>query len=429
MKQCFNPSCRAAFPSETDRTVCPFCGSPLMENITWYKEVSARVYTGREDYRNDAGGQEPPKGGEVRADDSAGTDRRGGKNQSTMGHVRFAVEHAIWAIISMIWYKSVLFRRLEGCSAHDSRLILWVLIVLCSGIGICMAIHRRRNGTSVFVNLITAYGLYTTLAYLPVKKRFIMAVLSAAAVVSVLYALLVMCGRVRNKRKFKKIIRRRAGRAISAAQVLFAVGFGLIMTSMGINTLFGSTLVTAAVAPATPSTVEEQTLNNHMDTMALLQSGSWSGLTLQERLDVLQTAANIEQRYLGLPDGMTVGAADLEEGVLGYYSDAAHEIVISIDHLQDDSSWDVLNTVCHEVYHSYQHRVVDAWLDADEAIRGLRMFKKAGAYAEEFQDYISGNEDFCSYYNQDCEIDARDYAEEAVNDYYGRIRNYVTGEA
>lgn len=38
---------------------------------------------------------------------------------------------------------------------------------------------------------------------------------------------------------------------------------------------------------------------------------------------------------------------------------------------------------------------------------------------------VSGEEDFCGYYYQDCESDARDYAEDAVYDYYCRINEYL----
>ena len=39
--------------------------------------------------------------------------------------------------------------------------------------------------------------------------------------------------------------------------------------------------------------------------------------------------------------------------------------------------------------------------------------------------YKDGSTDFCGYYTQDCENDARDYAEDAVSDYYWRIMEHL----
>lgn len=203
------------------------------------------------------------------------------------------------------------------------------------------------------------------------------------------------------------------------------IGLALIMILSGVNILFGSTIMKSTVNTATQTNLSEQSLANNIEIIALLQDDTWCSLSAQERLNVLQTVANVEQRYLGLSNELNVGAANLREGVMGYYSDNTHEIVIDIDSLLNDSSWEVLDTVCHEAYHSYQHRMVDAFNDADENSKSLKIFHKASYYANEFNNYISGDEDFCGYYYQDCESDARDYAEDAVYDYYWRINEYL----
>ena len=70
-----------------------------------------------------------------------------------------------------------------------------------------------------------------------------------------------------------------------------------------------------------------------MDTILLLQEDEWEKLSAQERLDVLQAVANIEQRYLGLPNELNVGVANLDADILGYYTDKTHEIIVSADSL------------------------------------------------------------------------------------------------
>lgn len=345
--------------------------------------------------------------------------------QNNMNKWEFIIEHCAWGFISMIWYKNILFRCIGNHTFFESKLILWGFLAASSLIGICLEMNRKRNGFSVFMNLAAGYGFYTIFTYIEIRRILIVAVLSVVSVLSVVFAVLVMSRKIKNRQKLKGIMLNRILKVASATQTLFSLGFALIMIVSGVNIFFGSTIMNATVGTATSSTVNEQTISNNIETVILLQEDSWDKLTVKERLNVLQIVANIEQRYLGLPNELNVGAANLLEGVMGYYSDTTHEIVISMDSLLNDSSWELLDTVCHEAYHSYQRRMVEAYNKADENSKNLKMFRKADSYAGEFDNYFSGEEDFCSYYYQNCESDARDYAEDAVYDYYIRINEYL----
>lgn len=59
----------------------------------------------------------------------------------------------------------------------------------------------------------------------------------------------------------------------------------------------------------------------------------------------------------------------------------------------------------------------------------LLMFDRASIYKEEFADYNSGFKDFCGYYSQTCEIDARKYAQQATDEYFERINEYLGEES
>ena len=96
--------------------------------------------------------------------------------------------------------------------------------------------------------------------------------------------------------------------------------------------------------------------------------------------------------------------------------------------MENDSVEEVLNSCCHEAYHGYQHRLVDAYNESSEENQRLRIYRNVVYYIEEFGDYADGYEDFCSYYSQRCEMDARAYAEDAVVDYYSRIDEYLSSE-
>ena len=96
---------------------------------------------------------------------------------------------------------------------------------------------------------------------------------------------------------------------------IVGMSLALIMGVSGASVLFGSSLLKSDVRPATKTNLSEQTIANNMDTILLLQEDEWEKLSAQERLDVLQAVANIEQRYLGLPNELNVGVANLDADI------------------------------------------------------------------------------------------------------------------
>ena len=138
--------------------------------------------------------------------------------------------------------------------------------------------------------------------------------------------------------------------------------------------IFGDSILKSSVSATVNEQGVSQTISNNIDTVLLLREEEWSQLTTQEKLDTLQTVANIEAHYLGLPNELNVGIANLGEYTLACYNDNTHTISIDLNHLENDSVYDVLDSCCHEAYHSYQHRLVEAYNAADENSKGLRIY-------------------------------------------------------
>lgn len=349
------------------------------------------------------------------------------KRKNTMGKIEFFIGHIEWAVIAMIWYKSKIFRCIGALDAKKSGYVLWLMILGVCTAGICLEFKARRNGASIMQNLLIAYGLYTAIVYFEIKKQMILVILAASCALSAVYALMILGRRIQNRCNYKRILFRRIWRAAMAVHKIFAVGLAVLLLVLGINVFFDSTVVKASIK-SEQGAESEQTIANNMETLLKLQDNIWKDLSAEERLGIMQTVADIEQRYLGLPDKLNVGTLSLEEGQLGYYVDNTKKIIISVDSLLGDSALEVLDTVCHEAYHSYEHRIVEVYKKADKENQGLRFFKQADTYVEEFGSYVNGKEDFCIYYEQNCERDAREYARKAVYDYCEKIGEYLEKE-
>ena len=347
------------------------------------------------------------------------------KDKSTMSLRAYLFDCLFYMAIAMICYKNLLFRCLPGRTCDESKTVLWVMIGL--SILICaFALNRSmRTGWTVTTALVVPFGLYTVLTYIKTVGNWMLIVLASAVTLSVIYTVLLMIRKIKNRRNKGKVIKRRLHRCCVTSQSIVAIALLMVMGIIGAQGVFGDNILNSSISATANNQSVPQTISNNIDTILLLQEEEWANLTTQEKLDILQTVANIEAHYLGLPNELNVGTANLDENTLACYNDRTHTISIDLNHLENDSVYDVLNSCCHEAYHSYQHRLVDAYNAADENSRGLRIYKLAVQYGQEFNNYVDGDHDFCSYYYQDCEIDARDYAEDAVYDYYDRIYEYL----
>ena len=147
----------------------------------------------------------------------------------------------------------------------------------------------------------------------------------------------------------------------------------------------------------------------------------WNRLTAAEKQELLQTAANTEANYLGIPKPLSVAVLDLEAGTRGRYVLQDHEIQIDEDHVENSSVQEVLGTLCHEAYHAYQIAMVEAFQEAGVEKQSLLLFRRAEIYQEELGRYQKGEKDYGRYYNQKLEEDARRYSASAVEDWYFKL--------
>ncbi|MDO5132497.1 MAG: WG repeat-containing protein [Eubacteriales bacterium] len=339
----------------------------------------------------------------------------------------YIIDHVFWAAIARLWYNSIFFKSLGDLSLRTSAGILLALLALFSITGMSLGIKRHRNKADLYVNVATGFGVYTVLAYLPIRKKLIVTVLAAAAVLSAAYAALVLCRAITNRQNAKKIIFRRIRMAAYGSRTILCVSMTVIMALIASNLFFGNRLFLPSVSPSAPSSVQDQTIENNIETLVHLDDGTWETLTVQEKLDVLQTVANIEQRYLGIPHELNVGASNLPEDVAGSYRDITHEIQVDLDCLIHETPRLLVETITHEAYHAFEHRTVDAYREASKQMKPLRLYQDARHYEDEFMDYESGNdvESFWKYYFQACESDAREYASGAAESYFVAVARHL----
>jgi len=346
------------------------------------------------------------------------------KDRSSMGWLEFLIDCIINGLIAMIGYNNILFRCLDDLTYTESKIFLFIIFTAAIILGTFLFFKYNRSRLTIAICLILPFGFYTILAYINTVKMLILISMSIAILASIIYSIFILIRKI-NKKQYKKIIiKNRLYKCFCITQLLISLGMTVIMISLGISILSGKVIMTAST-PSESGNMQKYTISNNIETVLLLQENEWKKLSTKEKLNVLQIIANIEAHSLGLPNELNVGTANLEEYTRGSYLDGTHTIYINLTHLENDSVYEVLNTCCHEAYHSYQYRVVDTYNESDKKLQNLMIYKKAVLYAEEFNNYIDSCNDFDSYYHQDCESDAREYAETEVYNYYNIIHKHL----
>lgn len=348
------------------------------------------------------------------------------KRNNTLTKSKFLLEHLFWVFVSWIWYKNILFRCVGNYSFMESKIIFLLVLGMACILGILCNIKKDRNDFSVFFNIVTGYGLYTVLTYFQIQRNLIITVLSITVSLSIVIGCYIMQRQIKRRNYFRKTIRSAIFTTAGAMQRILGLGFLVILIGAGGNFLFGSSIIQSSVKPSVTSDSYNQLLSESAEIIALLDEDNWTSITVQEKAGVLQKIANLERSNLGISNELNVCVANLEEeGLWGYYDDSTHEIVIDMDLLLNGSAQDALQCLVHEAFHSFEHRMVDLYKEIDSSNKNLWIFRKVNIYAEEFEHYNDGEDAYSDYYEQQCEIDAREYAEERVKFYEDLINQFA----
>lgn len=347
------------------------------------------------------------------------------RNKNTMSKGVYLFENVFWSAIAMIWYRCLLFRCVNGMSYFNSAMTLWALTVTSVPLGMWITWGKRRNRLNIFVNVSTPFVIYTLIAYFHNFPALVWTVGAVAAVLAAVYSALTLTWRIRDRADKGAVIVRRIIRSALGARTIVTCCMSLLILCLGVGTIFGGFLFSPNVRAERKSAGEEMTAWDHIEVVSRLDEEVWAGLSTREKLDTLQTVANIEAYDLGLPHELNVRLDNLPETTLARYDDRTRIIAIDIDHFDSDPAKEVLDSVCHEAYHAYQHRLCDAYDSVDEACKGLAAFCDVTYYKQEFSR-PAGRED---YDWQQCEVNARHYARAAVETYYIKINAYLGKDA
>lgn len=366
------------------------------------------------------------------------------KDKSTVEPPENVMMHGVWAILIFFNYSNLIFISLGRLTVIQSKLILFGLIVLFSVIGIAIRWRRCASFRSSFLDPTVGAGIYTVLAYKEYYKYWTLAMAGICLLIVAVSFGFYLAKKIKGKYIFKIknadkrmfVIKNRLVKAADVSCMWISGVMILLIVPIGFNQIVNGGIIAAKYNAI--NTVDSEDyfagldIKDNLDTIEKIRCNErWKPLTMSERLEVCQTVADCERAYWGIKDPVTVVLAELDDNIIGNYCDegAGGQKIIHIDRksLESDDADVVLNTICHEMYHCLQHRLIEAYDNASEDEKLLRIYRHCDEYIEELADYQDGSgsyEEYTKYYTQYLEYDSRVYAESAVLDYYYQIDYY-----
>ena len=343
---------------------------------------------------------------------------------NTMEKKEYVKEHAVWSLICILWFWHLLFKCVPNCTYFESLLVFIVISVTIMGLGIFVTWQKGRNYINLVENIVISWSMFVVVAYMNVLKQRMVRVGILVVVSSLLMTIYILFQRINRRDKRRQVIKKRIRKVFNLWKQNLVLGSLILLISISISVIFNGTILTST-AEVVKVYGDEHCLDANIEVISDIEPTRWKKLEIQEKLNVSQKIVNCEARYLGISHEIRVGTADLDEGTLACYIESKHQIVLDIEYLESSYSYDILESLIHEVTHAYQHELINMYLELDEKTRNLLIFYPVSQYLDEFTNYENGDKNYMLYYGQLAEIDARKAGRTEALVYIERVEEYL----
>lgn len=306
--------------------------------------------------------------------------------------------------ITLVIFCLFLFKVIPGCSLLQSKLVLFLLAILSVGL-IYFEKDDRRNYLSIALNVLMPFGIYTTIAYMPLLTLPLGLVWGILITLNVIYIGLYL----------SKVKRRNYNSLLEKSQLVIGLASLLSLAIVLSFTLFGSSIIQSS-AKITNNT---DVYMRKYDEKSLKNLHNWSKLERKEKLNTLQTICNNERDYLGISSRIKVGAGSNLTHAYCQYNNKSKEITFDISQLDHASSTTLLEALLHSTYHAYEYALVESYGTMSSDYNKLFDYRIIATYKKEFSTKVTNK---AKYYNQINESNARSYATDALQDYQNKLK-------
>lgn len=326
------------------------------------------------------------------------------KQHNTLTLKQFIIRSVGVYFITLVIFCLFLFKVIPGCSLLQSKLVLFLLTILSFGL-IYFEKEDKRNYLSIALNVLMPFGIYTTIAYMPLLTLPLGLVWGILITLNAIYIGLYL----------SKVKRRNYNSLLEKSQLVIGLASLLSLVIVLSFTLFGSSIIQSS-AKITNNT---DVYMRKYDEKSLKNLHNWSKLERKEKLNTLQTICNNERDYLGISSRIKVGAGSNLTHAYCQYNNKSKEITFEISQLNHASSTTLLEALLHSTYHAYEYALVESYDTMSSDYNKLFDYRIIATYKKEFSTKVTNK---AKYYNQINESNARSYATDALQDYQNKLK-------
>lgn len=327
------------------------------------------------------------------------------KQHNTLTLKQFIIRSVGVYFITLVIFCLFIFKVIPGCSLLQSKLVLFLLTILSFGL-IYFEKDDRRNYLSIALNVLMPFGIYTTIAYMPLLTLPLGLVWGILITLNIIYIGLYLF----------KVKRRNYNSLLEKSQFVIGLASLLSLAIVLSFTLFGSSIIQSS----TNITNNTDVYMRKYDEKSLKNLHNWSKLERKEKLNTLQTICNNERDYLGISSRIKVGAGSNLTHAYCQYNNKSKEITFDISQLDHASSTTLLEALLHSTYHAYEYALVDSYDTMSGDYNKLLDYRTIATYKKEFSTKVTNK---AVNYNQINESNAKAYGAEALQGYQIKLKH------
>ena len=220
--------------------------------------------------------------------------------------------------------------------------------------------------------------------------------------------------------------------AVCIVAIVLSVPTGVITNKLLSNHVDKSEIISSTIeATNNADTKDNSLIKAYLNELMPLIDGTYSELSLAERLDIFQIIVNIECTYFGSSIAVPVKIKPIPTingTTYAYYNNGEETIYLNESVFNDLDVEDALYIVLHEVYHVYQHEQKKLYDSVPDELKNLSTLSAAKECKEGLDKYIQSEEDYDGYKNQSIEQSANSYAHVTTSEYIELINKYASDE-
>lgn len=216
--------------------------------------------------------------------------------------------------------------------------------------------------------------------------------------------------------------------AVCVITIILSVPTGVITNKLLSNHVDESEIISSTIEATNNAEVKNNSLiKAHLKELMPIIDGTYSELSLTQRLDIFQIIVNIECTYFCSSFAVPVKVKPIStvNGITyAYYNNGDETIYLNESVFNDLDAEDALYIVLHEVRHVYQYEQKKLYESVPNEFKSLSTLSGAKECKEGLNKYIQSEEDYEGYKNQKIEQDAEAYAYVTSAEYLKLIKQY-----